>query len=157
MTQMLNKFFASEDAAVTVDWVVLSAGAVAMAIAATDVLSDGIGELTSNLENQLRQQQISDAFVQFTSDFFDPLYDAGMLSEADAEVLFEDANLMTNNEILVALEGYIEKMVNGDISEAELEEAFAVASVAAQRNIVDDEVVEYYFTPEGGADYTSTT
>ncbi len=146
MKPMVETFVESEEGAVTVDWVVLSAAAVAMAIAATDVINGGLRELSSNLEAQLRTQQISDAFVLFTSNHFDALYDAGLITEEQAEDLFNDANEMTNNEVLIALEDYIEKITNGTITESELSEAFAVASVAHQRNIVDDAVIENYFT-----------
>lgn len=145
MENIASKFIESEDGAITVDWVVLSAAAVAMAIAATDVIRGGLGDLSSNLEAQLRTQQISDSFVSFASDHFDALYDMDLLSEEDAEDQFAVANEMTNGEILTALEDYISKMVNETITEAELIEAFAVASVAYQRNIVDDELIETYF------------
>ncbi|MEM1274686.1 MAG: hypothetical protein AAGF88_12790 [Pseudomonadota bacterium] len=155
MNLLSNQFLQEERGAITVDWVVLSAAAVAMSIAATDVIRGGLAELSSDLEAQLRTQQISDAFVQFASNHFDVLYDAGMLTEEQAEQLFADANEMTNADILSSLETYIEKMTNGTITESELQQAFAVASVAYQRNIVDDAVIEYYFTPNGEG-YVST-
>ena len=151
MQTTVQRFIVSEDGAITVDWVVLSAAVVAMAIAATDVINGGLRDLSSNLEAQLRTQQISDAFVLFTPDHFDALYDAGTLTEAQAEDLFAAANEKTNAEILTALEGYIQDITDGTITEAELAEAFAVASVAYQRNIVEDAVIEYYFTFDGTA------
>ena len=147
---LIQDFLRDETGAVTVDWTVLAAAAMGMAIAATAVITDGIEGLSSNLEAQLRTQQISDAFVQFTSTHFDPLYDAGVLDEETAETLFTDANEKTNQEVLDSLEYYIDKINDGTINEVELAEAFAVASVAAQRNIVDDAVIEYYFLPDGG-------
>ena len=149
MTVSVQTFIESEDGAITVDWVVLSAAVVAMAIAATDVINGGLRELSSNLEAQLRTQQISDAFVLFTSTHFDALYDAGIVTEPQAEDLFTAANDMTNGEILTALESYIEKIANATITDVELAEAYAVASVAYQRNIVEDAVIETYFTIDG--------
>lgn len=149
MMSILKTFVVSEDAAVSVEWVVLSAGVVGMSIAAADVLRDGIGDLTANLEEQLRSQQISDAFVQFASSDFDPLLDHELITVAQAETLFEESNEMTNNEILNALDSYIQSMLDGTITHEELQEAFALASVADQRNIVDDALIEQYFTTEG--------
>lgn len=151
MHKSLNTFAKDESGAISVDWVVLSAAAVAMSIAATDVVRGGLRILTSDLEEQLRTQQISDAFVNFQSNHFDALYDAGLITEEQAEDLYEIAAEMTNAEILTALEDGIDKMVNETITEEELSALFAVASVAYQRNIVDDEVIHYYFSPDGGA------
>ncbi|MEM9757353.1 MAG: hypothetical protein AAF914_15230 [Pseudomonadota bacterium] len=149
MDRNVQNFLSEDRGAISVDWVVLSAAAVAMAVAASDVLREGIGNLSSNLEAQLRTQQISDAFVQFTPTHFDVLFDAALITEEQAEVLFDAANEMKNAEILDALEEYINKMVNGTITESELQDAFAVASVAYQRNIVDDVVIDTYFSPDG--------
>ena len=134
MTTTVQRFIENEDGAITVDWVVLSAAVVAMAIAATDVINGGLRDLSSNLEAQLRTQQISDAFVLFTSDHFDTLYDAGVVTEEQAEDLFAAANEKTNAEILTALEGYIEDITNGTITESELAEGLcgSIGRLSAQ-------------------------
>ena len=156
MQRVIKAFLREESAAISVDYVVLSAAAVAMAIAATDVIKGGERVLTSDLEAQLRSQQISDSFVTFTSSHFDALYDSGVVSEEQASDLFDSANEMMNSDILNALADGIEKMVNETITDEELAELFAIASVAYQRNIVDDEIIEYYFSSDGGY-YSSDT
>lgn len=150
MNRVIEKFLSDERGAITVDWVVLSAAAVGMSIAATGVVRGGLDDLASNLEAQLRSQQISDAFVQFRSNQFDMAYDMGLMTEEQAQDLFEQANLLTNADILGGLEDAIEKIVNGTISDSELQEAFALASVAYQRNIIDDDVIHYYFGDNDG-------
>lgn len=145
MSWSFKAFVAEEDGAITVDWVVLSSAVVAMSIAATDVLRGGLADVASDLEAQLRSQQISDAFVVFTSAHFEPLYEAGLLTEAQAADLFDLANTMTNAQILTALEAGIAAMNAGTLSDTEMAQLIAVASVAYQRNIVDDSVFEENF------------
>ncbi|RMA41974.1 hypothetical protein [Rhodophyticola porphyridii] len=146
MSEFFRQFFRDESGAITVDWVVLSAAAVSMAVAATDVLEGSIGELASDLEAQLRTQQISDSFVQFTSAHFEPFYQQDLLTVAQAEQLFTNANEMTNSAILTALENGISAMNAGTLTDAQMAELVAVASVAYQRNIVDDAVIEQFFS-----------
>ncbi|MBF9036652.1 hypothetical protein HKCCE2091_20645 [Rhodobacterales bacterium HKCCE2091] len=154
---MIRNFWTDESGAISVDYVVLACGAVAMSMAASDVVRDGLRNLSSDLEAQLRTQQISDAFVNFQSSFFDPLYDAGAISEEQASDFFSLANEMTNAQVLTFLENGIERLNDGDqMTEEELGQLFAVASVAYQRNIVDDEVIEYYFVEGGNPNYVST-
>lgn len=150
MCSAVSNFIADETGAISVDWVVLSAAAVGMSLAATDVVRDGLRDVSSNLEAQLRTQQISDAFVGFTSNHFDALYDEGLITEEQAETLFTAANELTNADVLTILENGIEKMVNETITEQEMRELWAVASVAYQRNIIDDSVIEYYFSDASG-------
>lgn len=146
MSKSLENFARSEDGAITIDWVVLAAAVVAMSIASADILSGGIGTLTSNLEEQLRLQQISDAFVQFAPNHFDALYEATEFTEDEAELYFDGANEFTNGELLTLLDTYIRALGAGTTPTAEeYAVASAVASVAYQRNIVADEVVEQYF------------
>ncbi|WP_109463808.1 hypothetical protein [Albibacillus kandeliae] len=56
MMKLINKFRKSEDGAVTVDWVVLTAAVVALAGAAYTAISDGATSLTEStgtfIENQ---------------------------------------------------------------------------------------------------------
>lgn len=139
---ILSKFLRSERGAVTVDWVVLTAAAAGMAIAATSVVSGGLASLAADLEEQLRTQQISDSFVQFRSSDFDQLYDAGTLSEEQASASFAIANEMDNAEILSGLASLILKSVNGTITNDEEAAMYAMASVAVQRNIIDASELE---------------
>jgi Flp pilus assembly pilin Flp len=53
MTKFMNSFVRDENGAVTVDWVVLTAAVVGLAIAAYGSISDGSAELTENIETQL--------------------------------------------------------------------------------------------------------
>lgn len=145
MLKTIQSFLQNDRGAITVDYAVLSAAALSMAIATTDALRATIGTVSSNLEAQLRTQQISDAFVAFTSSHFDPLYDAGSLTEENAETVFGYANELTNQEVLSALGDYIGKMTDGSITSQELASAYAVMSVAHQRNIVGDDVISTYF------------
>ncbi len=49
---------------------------------------------------------------------------------------------MTNAEILTALEAGILALNDDQLSDTEIAELYAVASVAVQRNIIDSESVE---------------
>ena len=140
----LTKFLQSESGAVTVDWVVLTAAAAGLAIAATSVVSGGLESLAADLEEQLRTQQISDSFVQFRSSDFDVLYDAGTLTEEQAIASFAIANEMDNAEILSGLEALILKSVDGTITNDEEAAMYAMASVAVQRNIIDASELQAY-------------
>ncbi|WP_071675346.1 hypothetical protein [Nioella nitratireducens] len=135
-TSQLHRFLVSEQGAVTVDWVVLTAAVTGMALAATSVLDEGIGTLASNLDAQLRSQQVSDAFVQFNSSHFNALYDAGIVTEADAQGFFDTANQMTNATILSGLQDGLLAYNDGTLSDADVAMLAAMASVGIQRNIV---------------------
>jgi hypothetical protein len=136
-----RQFLSSDSGAITVDWVVLTAAVTGMALAATAVVEGGIANLASDLEAQLRTQQVSDAFVQFRSADFNALYDLGMVTEANAEIYFGIANDMTNAEILTALEDGLLQFNDGNLTDAEIAELVAVASVAVQRNIISVETI----------------
>lgn len=141
-----HKFLRCESGAITVDWVVLTAATAGMALAATAVIEDGISTLASDLEAQLRTQQVSDAFVVFISSHFDALYDAGITDEDEAEAFFATANEMTNAEIMAALEDGVMAYSNGDLSDPEIAMLVAMASVAIQRNIIDPAEVQLVST-----------
>ncbi len=134
-----NKFLRSEGGSVSVDWVVLTAAVAGMALAATAVIEEGIGTLASDLEAQLRTQQVSDAFVQFYSAHFNALYDAGIVTENDAEALFAIANGMTNAAILSGLEDGIMAYNDNQLSDEEIAMLVAMASVGVQRNIISSD------------------
>ncbi len=135
-TSQLHEFLRSDSGAVTVDWVVLTAAVTGMALAATSVLDEGIGTLASNLDAQLRSQQVSDAFVQFNSSHFNALYDAGITTEAAAASFFTTANQMTNAEILSGLQDGLLAYNDGQLTNDEIALLAAMASVGVQRNIV---------------------
>lgn len=136
-----HRFLRSESGAISVDWVVLTAATAGMALAATAVLEDGISNLASDLDAQLRSQQVSDAFVVFNSSHFDALYDAGIVTEETAERLFLAANEMTNADIIAGLEEGILAYNDGNLTDEEIAELVAMASVGVQRNIIEPDEV----------------
>jgi len=142
----IREFIQDDTGAITVDYVVLSAAAVGMAIATTDILRGGIDGMTSNLEEQLRTRNLSDDFVVFDSAHFSTSLNTGFLSEADANQLFDMANQMTNASILSLLEEGMTAMNNGvELSDQDYAELSAVASVARQRNIADSAELDQFF------------
>jgi len=48
-----KNFFASESGAVTVDWVVLTAALVGLGLAVMAVVSDGVGDLSNAIADEL--------------------------------------------------------------------------------------------------------
>jgi Flp pilus assembly pilin Flp len=62
MNTCLKTFLIDEDGAVTVDWVVLAAGVITLALAATGVVVNGTEDLTSDADAKLRSQLISTSF-----------------------------------------------------------------------------------------------
>lgn len=62
MLNFLNSFVADEDGAVTVDWVILSAGVVSLALAAIGVITSGTEDLSGDVDNQLQRQLITTSF-----------------------------------------------------------------------------------------------
>jgi len=151
-----TKFLRDEHGAISVDYTVLSAAAVSVAIAATAIMTGAIDNLTQRVDTELRERQLNDTFIEFESAHFEPLYMVGLLSEEEAGELWNNANAKMNQQLLDSLAEGIAKIQDGSITEEELGELFAQASVAYQRNIVDDAVLEHYFgldgsTPGGGA------
>ena len=51
--KLFTNFFADEDGAVTVDWVVLTAAIVGLGIAVLSTVATGSGELASNISSYL--------------------------------------------------------------------------------------------------------
>jgi len=62
MNTYIKPFLADEDGAVTVDWVVLAAGVITLALAATGVVVNGTEDLTKDAEAKLKSQLISTSF-----------------------------------------------------------------------------------------------
>ena len=62
MNTYILPFLADEDGAVTVDWVVLAAGVITLALAAMGVVSNGTEDLTKDVDAKMRSQLISTAF-----------------------------------------------------------------------------------------------
>ena len=149
MVNFFKRFVSKEHGAISVDYTVISAAAVGMAIATTAIVTGGIDNLTQRIDTELRDRQLNDTFIAFESAHFEPLYMAGLLSEDAATDLWNDANSMMNQELIDLLAEGIAKIQDGTIQEEELGDLFAAASVAYQRNIVDDAVLEHYFGLDG--------
>jgi len=62
MKTHLLPFLADEDGAVTVDWVVLAAGVITLALAATGVVVNGTEDITTQVDDKLRSPLISTSF-----------------------------------------------------------------------------------------------
>jgi len=62
---MLNRiahFASDETGAVTVDWVILSAGVISLALAAVGVITDGTESLTGEIDTHMKSELISTSF-----------------------------------------------------------------------------------------------
>ncbi|RLJ60558.1 hypothetical protein BCF46_0761 [Litoreibacter meonggei] len=62
LNAMIKNFAADESGAVTVDWVVLTAAIVGLGIAVMASVSDGLEDLSGDIEDQLTGQGISTVF-----------------------------------------------------------------------------------------------
>ncbi|MDJ0860353.1 MAG: pilus assembly protein [Dinoroseobacter sp.] len=60
--KLANTFRNEEDGAVTVDWVVLTAAIVGLGIAVYGVVSGGISDLSTDIDTQLKTDQIKTKF-----------------------------------------------------------------------------------------------
>ena len=60
--EMFKNFIKAEDGAVTVDWVVLTAAIVGLGIAVMASVSNGLEDLSGDIEDQLTSQGISTTF-----------------------------------------------------------------------------------------------
>ena len=56
-------FVRSEDGAITVDWVVLTAGIVGLGLAATAMVTGGVADLSGDVETELEDYEISTSFA----------------------------------------------------------------------------------------------
>jgi Flp pilus assembly pilin Flp len=63
MTNLIKNFAKSESGAVTVDWVVLTAAIVGLGLAVMAVVSDGVGNLSGDIDRQLSGQGVTTAFT----------------------------------------------------------------------------------------------
>ena len=149
----IHQYLRDESAAVTVDWTVLSAAAVGMALMASTILEGGIDGLTARVDGELRTQNLSDDFVTYLSGHFEPLIAENLVNEDEAGDYFEYANTLLNSEILSNLQTGVDKMVAGTLTPEELPMLVALASVAHQRNIADDDYLNYYFGFDGSGGF----
>lgn len=149
MSQLLHRFIRDDHGAVTVEWTVLSAAAVSMSLATVAVLNGGLQTMVSRIDAELREQQMGENFIGFTSAHFEPLYEQNLTTPEYAETLFNSASTMMNQDIINALEQGITAMEEGRLSQEDIVALMALASVARQRNIVDSQILDYYFGFDG--------
>ena len=149
MSAVFIRFLADESGAVTVDWTVLSAAAVSMAIASAGVIDDGIDALVGEVDAQLRSQQMSDNFVIHLSGHYEDAIEEQLMTAEDGVYFFDYANTLMNHEIIDGLQMGIELLESGQLVEEDLPLLISLGSVAAQRNIVDDATLDYYFGFDG--------
>ena len=71
-----------------------------MSVATVAVISGGIDGLTANIDQELRNRQLNDTYISFESVHFEPLYMAGLLTEAQAGDLWNDANSKMNQDLI---------------------------------------------------------
>lgn len=62
MYEQIKSFLIDETGAVTVDWVILTAGVVSLALASSAVVIDGTEDLSSDVDVKLRSQLIKTSF-----------------------------------------------------------------------------------------------
>ena len=62
MKYLVSHFWENESGAVTVDWVILSAGVIGLALASMGVVIDGTEDLTGDVDAELSSQLISTSF-----------------------------------------------------------------------------------------------
>jgi len=151
MRTALLRFFRDDRGAVTVDWTVLSAAAVSMALATATVLEDGIEVLVARIDAELRTQQLSDGFVQYQSGDFETLIAEGWITEPEGAQVFDSVSDLMNSEILSALELGIEMMQAGTLPQEDLATLVALASIARQRQIASSEMLDPIFGFDGSA------
>lgn len=63
MTKFVNTFIRNEDGAVTVEWVVLTAAVVGLAVAAYATINDGSTTLASNADTTLATMTVGNPVI----------------------------------------------------------------------------------------------
>ena len=150
----LARFAADECGAISVDWTMISAAAVGLALATAAFFTDINAFLATNMNNELEGSDLSDGAPNynpadgvpaFVSENFEPLIDDGLITPEAAQELYDDAHEMMNYEIITTLEQGIAQLEAGTITEQELEELVAVATVADERDLATEDTLDYYF------------
>lgn len=152
----MTTYLADDRGAVTVDWTVLSAAAVGLAIATTAILTDSIEVLSGRMDDELRTRQLSDDWIAFAASHFEPILATNYVSETQAEAVYDVANDLMNHDLVAELTAGIEALENGTITSEEIVGLVALASVAYQRNLLDDGTLDYYFGFDGSDPYYMT-
>ncbi len=99
----MTTFVSNDSGAVTVDWVVLTAGLVGLGLAVSAVVSGGVGDLSSDVGSQLSDQEISASFAADPLASWSPLqwdqHNAGIYdSYSDWMSNFTDDQLLAHYE-----------------------------------------------------------
>ncbi|GAB5446433.1 hypothetical protein [Gymnodinialimonas sp.] len=152
----VTRYFAEDRGAVTVDWTVISSAAVGLAVATTAIMTDGLDVLSLRMDDELRTRQLSDDWIQFYASHFEPILATGAISEEQAETIYGMANELMNYDIISNLTNGIVALEEGTITSEEIIALVALASVAYQRNLVDDAMLNHYFGFDGSDPYYMT-
>ncbi len=150
------QFLADETGAITVDWTVLSAAAVGLAIALTAALTNTFDGVSGIMDAELRSRSMSDDWVLFSEEHFEDILQSGTLTQEEAEAAYDAATPLMNHDLIDALASGIELLEEGTLTSEQLVDLIAIASVAHQRNVVDDAVLDYYFGFGGSEPYYAT-
>lgn len=152
----ISHFLADDRGAISVDWTVISSAAVGLAIATTAVMTDTFDILAGQMDGELRSRSMSEDWVQFAANHFEDVLQTGYITEEEAALAYEAAAPLLNNQLVTTLAEGITAMEEGTITPEELVALIGVASVAYQRNIVDDATLDYYFGFDGSDPYYMT-
>ena len=145
----ISNFIAKEHGAITVDWTVISSAAVGLAIATAAIMTDSIDVLEGRMDDELRTRQMNDDWISFIPAHFEDILQTGEITEEYVDAHFGLADQLMNHDIMDLLEAGIADMEAGTLTANELIDLLAIASVAHQRNIVDDAVLDSYFGFDG--------
>ena len=151
-----TKYLRDDRGSVAVDWTVISAAAVGLAVATTAIMTDAIDVVSSRMDSELRSRMLTDEFIQFAANHFEPILATGTVSEEHVETIYNAAGDLMNHELLSELTHGIEALEAGTLTEEGLVGLVALGSVAYQRNLVDDATLDYYFGFEGSEAYYLT-
>lgn len=152
----VTRYLTDDRGAVTVDWTVISSAAVGLAVATTAIMTDSLDVLSMRMDDELRSRQLSDDWIQFYASHFEPILETGAISETQAESVYSAANELMNYDLVSNLTAGIEALENGTITAEEIIGLVALASVAYQRNLVDDAILNYYFGFDGSDPFYMT-
>ena len=153
----ISSFARSESGAITVDWTVMAAASVSLALALSAALTDVFGLLSGQVDGHLRDRQLGDEWVEYYASHFQASLNTGYISEDQAEVLYQMAEGMSSYAVRQHLADGIAALENGTITTDELMALIAVGSVAYQQNLADPAMLDYYFGFEGSDPYYMTT
>lgn len=119
-------------------------------------MTDSLDVLAGRMDDELRTRQLSDDWIAFAASHFEPILATNYVSEAQAEAVYDVANSMMNHDLEAELTAGIVALEDGTITADELVGLVALASVAYQRNLLDDGTLDYYFGFDGSDPYYMT-